>query len=539
MAAAKIESIDPTIDVADYTTPLNSTRTHKTPLVMSPEDSTSIFDFLTFSWINPILSISQKNEIDCGDLYHLGIKDMPYTYWHVYSGYRKQGRGLFLSLILSFYPQLLAEQCMAIMSGVLSFGSPFFMQMILKSIQDYHNKEDSSGPSNSSEKRKLILYAFGLVASVCSESMTSSHRRWYSDKVYMKIYSMLVADMTSRVINRRGHIAKDEDSDDGSKKTGSNIESDGKVMTILTADIRRIIYLLSTIITTVEAPVNICIGVWYLYQLLGISAIVGLFMSAMQYPIHRFLVKYTYDYQTRLSLINDERITLITEMFKGIKGIKLFGWQSRFAERVRIKREEQLEANWSQRVTQICMTFLTNIISSLTLVAILAVHSCVFGHKLTADVIFTTIALFGIVNPTINMLQTVVGSIVSGFISIARIESFMAQGQIQPIEDRVALDSNAGVVGFENASFEWSISSSTNRLSLSPTNTSTSTLALPTEQTPLLFEPACADSSSPTPVSDACDMTKPDKQPEFSLKDITLRFPVGGFSIIAGPTGSG
>ncbi|KAJ1961013.1 hypothetical protein GGI12_003483, partial [Dipsacomyces acuminosporus] len=532
MVSANIDSIDPRVDITEYTSTLSSVRKDTVPLVMSPEQSMSLFDFLTFSWINPILQLSRNNQIGSGDLYHLDIKDMPYTFWHRFSNHRRNGRSMPMSLALTFFPQLLVRETLTLLSNLLGFGRPFFMQMLLKSIQDHHDKTSSSD-------QNIVLYAIGLVIVVCLESLIDTHTSWYTSKLDMKEYSLLVAELTSKVINRCSYSAKSEEKDAASDDQKSKTASDGKVINILTSDLWSVLSVVNIIIGFVQAPISLCIGIWYLYSLLGVSALIGLAVSILQYPLNQFLLKFTLKYRRKLAAINDERVSLITEIFKGIRAVKLFGWQSKFEQQVREKREDQLNRRWKLWMVQKFIDSISDLISSLTLISILGVYSGVYRNRLTADVIFTAITLFRIVEVEIDKLQQLFDRFASCYISYGRVKSFMKYGLVQPIEARVGIDSVADVIGFENASFEWSAD---NR-SQAPkplTSSSSTTLAVPTEQAPLL--PASADNDSDcsaTPDSDTCDVQSYVKDQEFSLKDITLRFPVGGFSIIAGPTGSG
>ncbi|KAJ1953811.1 hypothetical protein GGI12_005934, partial [Dipsacomyces acuminosporus] len=357
----------------------------------------------------------------------------------------------------------------------------------------------------------------GLLLVTNLEALIVRHVRWYSATLYMKQYSLLAAELTSKALNRCSLTANDDKKDDELKDSDMGTAGDGKVINILTGDLHNILYVADACLSLLQTPINLCIGIWYLYRLLGISAIIGLTISGLQYPLNRYLVKFTVPYWKKQYAINDERIALITEMFKGIRAIKLFGWQSRFANKVRSKREEQLQQLWSMETFLIGINFLTSLVSSLTFISILGIYSGVYGNTLTADVIFTSMTLANIVDGEIGSLQNEIGDIISSFISIRRVETFMTQSQIQPVGDRVAVDSGEMAIGFQNASFEWSANNK-KEASVSSTGSSSTTLALPTEQIPLLAGTTSNECNGTTAVAYT-------KGREFSLKDITLRFP--------------
>ncbi|KAJ2339146.1 hypothetical protein GGH92_006852, partial [Coemansia sp. RSA 2673] len=240
---------------------------------------------------------------------------------------------------------------------------------------------------------------------------------------------------------------------------------------------------------------------------------------------------------------------MITEMFQGIRAVKLFGWQSRFIERVRTKRTEELALYWKLMLLQLPVSFVQSITTSLMLICILALYSLVFGHPLTADIVFPTITVFSMVSGSFNSAPGMFRWLSSCYVSLKRIESFMVLSPVQDLDDRIGESSE--VVGFVDACFEWSPpdanstkSSAASSVSATPVASSgslsrkasvatgLSQASDVTEQTPLL----AGGSSASIAVNDTVAESG---LVRFTLRDISLRFPVGGLSIVVGPTGSG
>ncbi|KAI8324864.1 P-loop containing nucleoside triphosphate hydrolase protein [Martensiomyces pterosporus] len=477
------------------------------PLVVSPEYSASIFDFLTFSWASPLLRLGRKVTIDSGDLYHLEPKDRPLAQWRKFAQNRKKGRSLLVSLYFVFLPELLVQCLLTLLGIFLSYGEPFLMQRMMKAIQQHHNHGRREGLGSGSVDYARILDAFGLLLVGTFQTFVSNHKAWIRENVYFKLQGLFTAELSAKALRRCRSTAASTKPSAGESKKGESAQakdgndttaaSNGRVISILTSESRTLGGMFSTQFNTLFIPVNICIGVWYLYSLLGISALIGIAISVLQYPLNSFLVKYTRIYDRKLRSANDERVSMITEMFQGIRAIKLFGWQSKFVERVRATRERQLVTGWKLMLIKTPIGIISSLTSSLTLVVVFAAYTAVFGNKVTADVVFTSMSVFSMVRSGIDEISRAIPRVVHFFVSLDRVESFMAQGLMQPLEDRVAVDTDAEVVGFENASFTWS-------------------------------------AESPT-----CDIDAGNEARQFSLDDITLRFPVGGFSIIMGPTGCG
>ncbi|KAJ2854188.1 hypothetical protein J3B02_002797, partial [Coemansia erecta] len=565
-------------DSSVYTTPLSRTRPEQVPMVRTPERAASALGHFTFSWVTPILRMGTRVTIDSGDLYMLAAEDRPLSIWRRFAGRRKPGRSLLRTLFATFRPQLLAQVLLALVSAVLSYAGPFFLQRILRSIRLYRKNSNEEGQVS---LRLVYLDAIGLLLSSMLHSLSSNQVLWLGRKVSLRLQCLLVAELSSKALQRRSRSSgtnsqeknKEEDEDAG-QKTAS---SDGRVANMLTSDLESIGHVASYLDEIYTLPIGFFLGSWYLYSLLGVSALIGLAITVIYYPLTRLMVKYMVRYQRRLMALDDERVTMITEMFQGIRAVKLFGWQTRFIQKVRAKREEEISAYWTLIFFQLPVSLVRNLTTSLILVTILAIYTLVFGHTLTADVVFPSITVFSMVSSTFNRIPGLFSWISNCYVSLTRIESFMTQTHVQDLDERVARNGTASepVVGFVNASLVWSVDASDTASASLASNTasveSDSLSEINTEQTPLLeggvsgsqtrnasyaalatatendiaqpssdlISPSTTIALSPSTASSKAKHGTSSDMVNFSLHDITLLFPTGKLSIIVGPTGSG
>ncbi|KAJ2811321.1 hypothetical protein H4S07_002135 [Coemansia furcata] len=535
-------------EAAEYRTPLTRVRMEHEPKTVSPERALSMLDTLLFGWVTPVLRLGTQKTIDIGDLYCLDACDRPLAVWRRYKSHH--GSTLIRRLAFTFAPQLLTQGLLALGNSALEYGGPFFLQRILRSIRLYnahpHEQRALMMPSTS---RLIYLDAIGLLLCSLLHSVMVNQVLWIGRRVSVRLQGLLVAELSSKALRRRCKTAappKDGEED----KTAA---SDGRVANMLTSDVESIGHISSYLNEIYTLPIKFVLGSWYLYSLLGAPALIGLTITVVYYPLTKLMVKYLIKYQKRLMAIEDERVTMITEMFQGIRAVKLFGWQSRFIERVRAKRTEELALYWRLMLLQLPVSFVQSITTSLMLICILALYSLVFGHPLTADIVFPTITVFSMVSGSFNSAPGMFRWLSSCYVSLNRIDSFMVLSPVQDLEDRTGKNSgDDDVVGFVDACFEWapppdaagakSSSSSSSAASSVSTpvagslsrkasvSTGLSQASEATEQTPLLAG-SIAVSDAATPAADGLV--------RFTLRDISLQFPAGGLSLVVGPTGSG
>ncbi|KAJ1667542.1 hypothetical protein EV178_001271 [Coemansia sp. RSA 1646] len=601
------------IDSAEYQTSLTRMQPKQTPIVTSPETSCSLLGQLTFGWVTPVLRLGTQYTINGADLYHLDTHDRPLFIWRRYTQCRKPKQSLLRTLAITFGPQILSQAILAFISAVLAYAGPFFLQRILRSIRLYGDG-DSGG---SATKRMIYLDAIGLLLTSILHSLSTNRVLWIGRKMSLRLHGLLVAELSSKALRRRSKSSSatqtndgdgdDDDNDDKEKKdddSDATASSDGRMANMLTSDLESVGHISSYLNDIYTLPIGFFLGSWYLYSLLGVPALIGLTLSAIYYPLTRLMVKYIVKYQKRLMALDDERVTMITEMFQGIRAVKLFGWQARFIAKVRSKREEEISAYWKLLLFQLPVSFVRSLTTSLILVAILAIYTLGFGNTLTADIVFPSITVFSMVSSTFNSIPGLFRWMSGCYVSLKRIESFMTQAQIQDLEDRVVPHSfeDGLALGFNGASFVWDADTTVSKqkssrptedcsdemasLSLdttttTPTRTATTAATTPrkisassttnmgtvrgedegglpklTEQTPLLANSQsvsydaisasfvdtaspCSSGSDGAQTPQVSNGSRNTSMARFALTNISLRFPVGGLSIIVGPTGCG
>ncbi|KAJ1886367.1 hypothetical protein LPJ66_009664, partial [Kickxella alabastrina] len=573
-------------------TPLTPPRTvDQNDLVDTPEYSASWFSRLTFSWLNDLLAKGVARQIGPEDLYKLDAMDMPAPSWRKYlSHHGKSGRrsSLLIALLWTFAPELALQGVLALASSVLHFSGPFFLQRILRSISilgskgatddgKKHNRHDTRGEVS---LRGAYLDAFGLLFFTVLVSLLSQQAMWIGRRVGIRLKGVLVGELAATTLKRRGKGGSSEDKADreDKPKASDSVDSsetaatdsdpaaaaaaataaEGKIVNLLTADFQRVSEVSAYLDSIYSMPLMLLLGIWYMYALLGISALVGLSIAIIYAPLSKRMFQYVSKVETKLNALSDQRVTAITELLQGIKTVKLFGWESRFLARIDERRERQLAYMWRMLLCWAYIMVVSTLAPMLVLIVIFGVYVVGFKRVLTAEVAFTAIAVFQQVRMVFERLPGMLSWVVGGYVSLGRIEEYLRQPQIQRLEDRVdgcgsgrgsgsrsgaetgsgaGADAGAGLdaagieLGFVGADLEWE------RGSQAATASAEAAAA-----------PAEGSAGELTPLVGGCvrdtqsyaTLNHATSAPErFALRNLNVRFPRGRLSLVGGPTGAG
>ncbi|KAJ1999973.1 hypothetical protein GGI04_004342, partial [Coemansia thaxteri] len=369
----------------DDATPL-APRTAQKPAALadSSEFNASWYSRLTFSWINDLVYKDTKHRLEPTDLYRLDDSDLPIPNWKRYIRHRKPGRSLLTTLLLTFAPELTVQAIFALTGSVLLFAGPFFLQRILRAIELLGSNKGRDISTDQSI-RSAYFDAFGLLFFTLVLCATSGVAMWTGRRIGIRLKGVLVAELSIKTLRRSSKRS-------GENKGGAETAADGKIMNLLTADFTRVTNVSARLDTAYAMPLLPVVGIWYMYELLGMPALLGFAVMGVYYPLSKVLLRRVTKIEKKMYSLGDERVTALTQLLQGIKAVKLFGWESRFLEMIDEKRERQLVYMWKLFVAWIQVTIASSVAPMMVLVVIFIVYVNVLGNKLSAEIAFTSIS---------------------------------------------------------------------------------------------------------------------------------------------------
>ncbi|KAH7101269.1 ATP-binding cassette transporter [Auriculariales sp. MPI-PUGE-AT-0066] len=237
----------------------------------------------------------------------------------------------------------------------------------------------------------------------------------------------------------------------------------GRITNLLTIDLNNITSARDFWFLVIYAPLQFVICIYFLYQVLGLSAFAGLATMLLLFPFPGWLAAKLNSISKEQMKRTDARIQLITEVTGILRTIKLFGWESLINERVHEKREDELVWIKKGRFVNILNSNLKTWIPLVTMGVTYATHTLVLQKPLTASVVFSSLAVFEMLRDQMGVLSWGVPVVVQGKVSLDRLTEFLNNTELldQYVTKKDALvdvhESGAAedVIGFNDATFRW------------------------------------------------------------------------------------
>ncbi|GAA5817685.1 hypothetical protein MFLAVUS_011236 [Mucor flavus] len=484
----------------------------------------SIFSILYFSWATPIVDGVNENAEN------IFLPSLPPIY-RAYNLFYIFGENRERSLIYRLYRAnkeaiILQSICTAVSAG-LYYGPAFFLNRLLTLIQ-----EIDTGNQDEFYFVKGIMIVSGLSLSLVVLSVVVGQLYYLSSSsLRVRVKSMLNIELYRKTLRRMDvpDMAKDTSSiqDKNIEVEESGSSSIGTIVNLMSTDSQRISDFTTNWFTLIEAPIELLVGVTFLYSLLGSSCLLGLSVMIITLPLNHYNSILFAKTQEKLMEARDRRVSLMNEVLQGIRQIKFFAWEPNWEKRVLEARNEELKHLKKTYVSEVLFNFLWQ--GTPLLVTIVSFYSFtkIQGNQLTAPIAFTAITVFTELRSALNTLPETFVDILQALISVRRIESYLEEEEISPPSTN--LDPNCRVrIGFRNATVSWT--------DISPDfdeNYTDEADDIPTGIDNHLLAP---------PIPDTAPTITPSSFEEvdtFLLHNLNAHFPNGEFSIICGATGSG
>ncbi|KIK51558.1 hypothetical protein GYMLUDRAFT_50501 [Collybiopsis luxurians FD-317 M1] len=278
--------------------------------------------------------------------------------------------------------------------------------------------------------------------------------------------------LSSFFFSKKSGKDKDKDKDkDKEKEKEKEKASDssknlvGKLNNLVSTDLQNVVDGRDFIRLVVLVPIQVALCVWFLYNVLGWSAFVGLGVIVVLFPVPGWLTNLIQKAQRARMKRTDARVQVVTEIMNVLRMVKMFGWEKKMLERIFAKREEELGFIKRLRLLGLMTAIANHTIPVLTMLATFATYTLVMGEELTASKVFSSMVVFEKFSNLLRMMIWMTTLCLNGKVSLDRITNFLydtelldkwsnSGGESAPIisSPPPAIDA----IGFRKATFTWS-----------------------------------------------------------------------------------
>ncbi|KAJ7794752.1 hypothetical protein B0H14DRAFT_3888596 [Mycena olivaceomarginata] len=517
---------------------------------VAPEDYTRLWKWITFNWVYPLIKRGTHETLNEEDVWGISPNLQSRPLFIKFQSIRSVS--LLRRLVVANSFDITIDFVVRVVSILFTYAGPFFLKHILDSL----NRLDTAPR----ERGTTYIYA-GLMflCSILKAECVLQHA-YFSRRAHARVRSELMAAIYDKTLKRKdfsGIVSEDNEkvievkkgpdvadatgatkADKAKAKSEADQANDpkagadtGKIQNLMSSDANEIANIAGTFYMISGAPIDLAVGSFFLYQLLGWSAFAGFAVFLACAPLNSYVTNRGFKIHKGKAKAKDKRMAVLDELISSIKLIKFFAWEERWIDRAMVAREEEMRWMLKANINSFLFIGLWGF-APITLSLVSFLIYVWLGNELTVGTAFTAIALFSMVELPLNTIPRYIMQLIQARVALNRIAVYLDEDEVTPqfsslkqdLSD-LALSAQDEGLGFENASFEWN-QVKTKKAGPGPFKVSESRTQ--------------SASSSSVDVSTVVDADNSNIQDHrFKLKDLSIRFPENHLSVIIGPTASG
>ncbi|KAF8331910.1 uncharacterized protein EI90DRAFT_3154324 [Cantharellus anzutake] len=549
------------------------------------DDYVNLWQWVTFSWISPFVSVGRKDTVEENDVWQLShllrsrILMTKFRHFHRKSLLRRIVAANFLDLFLDFV--------LSIVSSTLGILQPYLLNLTLAALQADEVSTNSfpfhqvalaipstiyalpSGihstismviapiasdfPAHISftpvSKNRQLAYFYAIVAFLSQLVKTQSDLQhlYYSRRAATRTYGELVGSIYEKALVRTditGVVASDQKGKDGKLADGKDARDEavasadvGKIVSLIATDSQQCSNVLNFMSRCYEVPINMVGSCILLQSLMGWTAFVGFFTFLLALPVNYILMKTMFKLRKTLLDVRDKRMREMNQAIQAVKFLKFFAWEAKWMERIMDARKREVFWLRKSKILQFVLAFLWDVIPLIVCVISFTFFVLVAHGELTVAIAFPALQALSILTQSLTMIPMLAQWFVSTYASYVRIDKYLNEDEVpdwvswqsaartQEYDPKAPFDDR---VGFEDGFFRWTSPNQGEMRASKPSFFS---------RFRSLFKRAHKTNDAAVAVADDVDGEEPPK--DFELRDLNTFFKRGQLNLVCGPTGSG
>jgi len=370
-----------------------------------PEENSSFFSRITYSFMSPLLRKSTKASLSEFDLYKVSKKESISTLQGLFRSVAQNATILRRLAAVGKEPFLRAGFCQLV-AITCQTTMPLIMYKLINLIEQ---NETSSPPPNFLSTGLFWSSLMGLA--VFFYAFFANMQIHLAMRTGMRLRATLISEL---------YLTTLELSPEGRKTLHS-----GELTNLSANDAQKIFEVFQEAHLIWSAPLQAIVVSILLVVMLGWVTIVGILILFSILPTVKIIIKKMLSVRSKRMPITDERVNASCEVLTGIKITKLNFWEESFYSKITTFRSLEMkyirEELFVWGIT-LCLTVMTPVLAT---GATFTCYALLQGKVLTAADIFSVLSLFSTLRFPINDMGKLLGNAAQAYNALLRIGNYL------------------------------------------------------------------------------------------------------------------
>lgn len=451
----------------------------------SPEDNLTLWQFLTVSWMWPMISIGKTRILNENDVWQLSYQ---FQHQRLHEKFQRMkgsvlGRlcraniiDFFIISFLALFTLIAGMSCTVNSppetDSLPEYSLPLLLQQLLSSMEN-----------PISTKNAVLTYAILSLVARAASAQLSVLSIWFGRRCYERSRGELIMMVYSKTLSRKNVTSSVTSDKDTPEETGdlaavpqeprfkrllawlnpfrrNNLKeqkkqhaSMGKILNVVRGDIYDVAQRFWEIDQLIKIPLGIVFSATLIWKLLGPSCFLGLVALLISQLLNYWLIKWSIKLGKTLKTARDKRIQSTGQFIEVIRHLRWYGWQDHWLNQVQDNRIVELNIRFKNAMVNVLMTFLNAVSRCMFPVIALYSYTYLAGHELRVDLIFPALSLFSSLDSRLTDVPDFITTLINAHIAMGRINTIMDEPELEKMP--VTNQDNELRLNITKGSFAW------------------------------------------------------------------------------------
>ncbi|KAF2275668.1 uncharacterized protein EI97DRAFT_420070 [Westerdykella ornata] len=480
----------PHYDIAKpYSTPTSGLR--------SPEDNLTPWQYMTVSWMSPLIRKGVTEQLNDDDVWDLGYE---FKHAQLHSAFRTLKGSVTRRLLWANGMDLVRTTTLSLVQLAATLLTPVLLQRLLASMND-----NGLSPRSATIMYALISVTLRLISAQCNVFTL-----WYSRRVYERSRGEMITMLYEKTLKRKilgtrepdvepepvpnGEVGEQADGNAAGNENGNadanahvsaqkksfgavgrffksariivgaafakrkkdakreDAASTGKILNLMRNDVYEVAQRFWDFPDIITKPAGAIFATLLIWRMLGWACLLGVLALLASQTFNIVIARYNIYFEKKRRVATDEKLQRITQFIESIRHLRWYGWQDAWMKGILEWRQRELHL----RVILICfmttLAFILYLGSGLFPAVAFYAFTKIEGKPLRVEIIFPAMDLFSLLESHLRALPQLITVLLNAYVAMGRIEHFMQEPDKEEVD---VVPEGSAELRLENASFAW------------------------------------------------------------------------------------
>jgi len=479
--------------------------------VRSPEDTITLWQWVSVSWMAPLIKIGYERQLHDEDVWFLAYE---FQHSRLHEQFRRLTGTVFVRIFKANGLDLIITTGLGVLETSAELAEPILLKQLLAALA-----------RESPDTRTALTYAGITLFGRLVRAQSGVFSLWYQRRNYERTRGEMITMIYEKTLRRKAFTfpsggqmdgakpsaeelppsptdiasssttfidTESEGNDDltstkvgrsrfswitsffrrkykkikppttGNKSLASAPEppaSTGKILNLLRNDVYEVAQRFWEFPWIATKPLNFIVSIVLIWHILGPASLSGIVILIAGMGLNVFLMRFLLAIERVRRQITDSKLQRTSQFVESIRHLRWYDWQGAWLDRIMETRQAELMKRVTSDIVRKTISMINSLTAYLFPAAGFLVYTLVTGHPLTVDVAFPALELFSMLQNSLRELPDLVTVWLNAMVAMDRIEKFMLEPDKEDVDEE---DDAAGTVPpgeleimVHDASFSW------------------------------------------------------------------------------------